>query len=93
MLISFNFFHLIRAGAGKSYFCICRRVCSPPTLPVTGYRGISLGVKRPDREADHSPPSSAEVTNAWIYTSTPKNDFVAWCVSQQWILLCGVVLI
>jgi hypothetical protein len=25
---------------------------------------LSLGVKRPGREADHSPPSSAEVKNA-----------------------------
>jgi len=31
---------------------------------------LSLGVKRPGREADHSPPSSAEVKNAWSYTST-----------------------
>jgi hypothetical protein len=31
----------------------------------------SLGVKRPGREADHSPPSSAEVKNAWSYTSIP----------------------
>jgi len=30
---------------------------------------LSLGVKRPGREADHSPPSSAEVKNAWSYTS------------------------
>jgi hypothetical protein len=29
------------------------------------------GVKRPDREADHSPsPSVAEVKNTWNYTST-----------------------
>jgi hypothetical protein len=32
---------------------------------------LSLGVKRPGREADHSPPSSDEVKNAWSYTSTP----------------------
>jgi len=31
---------------------------------------LSLGVKRPDRENDHSPPSSAEVKDAWSYTST-----------------------
>jgi hypothetical protein len=31
----------------------------------------SLGVKRPGREADLSPPTSAEVKNAWSYTSTP----------------------
>jgi hypothetical protein len=33
--------------------------------------GFSLGLKRPKREADHSPPSSAEVKNVWSYTSTP----------------------
>jgi len=32
---------------------------------------LFLGVKRPGREVDHSPPSSAEVKNAWNYTSTP----------------------
>jgi hypothetical protein len=28
-----------------------------------GTGGLSLGVKRPEREADHSPPSSAQVKN------------------------------
>jgi len=28
---------------------------------VQGMRALLLGVKRPDREADHSPPSSGEV--------------------------------
>jgi hypothetical protein len=28
-------------------------------------------VKRREREADHSPPSSAEVKTAWRYISTP----------------------
>jgi len=28
-------------------------------------RGFSVGVKRSEREADHSPPTSAEVKNAW----------------------------
>jgi hypothetical protein len=32
---------------------------------------LSLGVKRPVREADHSPTSNAEVKNAWSYTSIP----------------------
>jgi hypothetical protein len=30
---------------------------------------LSLGVKRLEREADHSPPTSAEVKKKWIYTS------------------------
>jgi hypothetical protein len=36
-----------------------------------GKRALSLEVKRPRREADYSPPSSAKVKNAWSYTSTP----------------------
>jgi hypothetical protein len=35
------------------------------------------GVKRARREADHSPPASAEVKIMWIYTSTPPYAFVA----------------
>jgi hypothetical protein len=32
---------------------------------------LSLRLKRPEREADYSPLSSAEVKNAWSYTTTP----------------------
>jgi hypothetical protein len=31
---------------------------------------LSLGVKLPGREADHSPPSRAEFKYVWSYTST-----------------------
>jgi len=41
----------------------------PPFQGVTG--AVSLGVRRLGREADHSPPSSSEVKNAWSYTYTP----------------------
>jgi hypothetical protein len=41
---------------------------------------LSLRVKWPGREADHSPPSSAEVKKAWIYISTPQYAFMAWCL-------------
>jgi hypothetical protein len=37
----------------------------------TGFLSYSLGGKRSEREADHAPPSSAEVKNAWDYISTP----------------------
>jgi len=47
-----------------------------------GTRGYLLGVKRPGREADHSPPSSVEV-NAWSYTATPKYAFMAWCLVKH----------
>jgi hypothetical protein len=35
------------------------------------------GVKRPEREADHSPPTSAEVKIMWIYKPTPPYVFMA----------------
>ena len=33
--------------------------------------GSFPGIKRAEREVDHSPASSAEVKNGWSYTSTP----------------------
>jgi len=39
-----------------------------PVSYLMGTGGSFLGVKRPWRKADHSPPSSAEVKNAWGYT-------------------------
>jgi len=56
-------------------FSLCHRVQTgsgmhPAFYPMdTG--GSYPGVKRPGREADHSPPSSPEVKNMWRYTSTP----------------------
>jgi hypothetical protein len=35
------------------------------------------GVKRPGREVDHSPPTTAEVKKMWIHTSTPPYALVA----------------
>jgi len=32
--------------------------------------------------SDHSPPSSAEVKNAWSYTYTPQYAFMAWCSAE-----------
>jgi hypothetical protein len=53
----------------------------PPIQWVPG--ALFLEVKRPRREADHSPPSSAEVKNAWSYTSTPQYVFMAWCLAKH----------
>jgi hypothetical protein len=47
----------------------------PPIQWVPG--AISPRVKRSGREADHSPPTSAEVKNTWIYKSTPPYAFMA----------------
>jgi hypothetical protein len=53
---------------------------------------LSPGVKRPGREANHSPPSNGEVKNRWSYTSTPFYIFVAWVFIKQRIRLHGVML-
>jgi hypothetical protein len=50
----------------------------PPIQWVLG--ALSPGVKRQWREADHSPPASAEVKKIWIYTSTPLYAFMAKCL-------------
>jgi hypothetical protein len=44
------------------------RHIQPPIQWVPG--DLTVGVKRPGREADLSPPSSADVKNGWHYTST-----------------------
>jgi hypothetical protein len=38
---------------------------------------LSQGLKRLEREADHSAPSSTETKNAWNYTSSPQYVFMA----------------
>jgi hypothetical protein len=50
----------------------------PASYPM-GTRDSFLRVKRPGREADHSPPFSTEVKNAWNYTPSPQYVFIAWC--------------
>jgi hypothetical protein len=52
--------------------CIYLLNCLGPTQPPIQWipGALSLGVKWSGREADHSPPSSAEIKDAWNYTST-----------------------
>jgi hypothetical protein len=61
-----------------------RTALGPTQPPIQWVPGaLSLGVKRPVREADHSPPSSAEVKNAWRYTSTPQYVFMEWRIVKH----------
>jgi hypothetical protein len=53
--------HRVQTGSG-----------GPPSLRSNRNGGaFTPGVKRPGREANHSPQSSAEVENPWSHTSTP----------------------
>jgi hypothetical protein len=65
----------VRVPAGAGNFSLNHRIqigsgAHPASYPMD-IGGSFLGVKRPGRKADHSPPSSSEVKNAWTHTSTP----------------------
>jgi hypothetical protein len=72
-------------GLGIFLFTTASRMALRPTqLPIQREIGvISLGVKEPGRETDHSSPSSAEIKNVWSYTSTPQFVFMAWCLVKH----------
>jgi len=57
---------------------------------------VPVELKRPWREADHSPPPSAKVKNAWRYTKVyPKvSGLAAWSENCEWCrsLLLGAVV-
>jgi hypothetical protein len=79
-------------GKGREFFS--SPLCPGPSqLPIIWVSGaLSVWVKRPGREADHSPPSSAWVNNAWRYTSAPQYVFMAWCsVEAQRELVSGLM--
>jgi hypothetical protein len=60
-------------GGGKSFhFSISSIPALGPTQPPIQWvpGALSLGVKRPGREADYSSPTSAEVKKTWVYIST-----------------------
>jgi hypothetical protein len=62
----FSLLHIVQTGSGVH-----------PTSYKMGTGGFSPEVKRQGREADHSPPTSAEVKKMWIYTTTPPYVFMA----------------
>jgi hypothetical protein len=69
-----------RQGLGIFLFTTASRPALGPTQPPTQWApgALSLRVKRPGREADDSAQSSAEVKNAWNYTSASQYAFMAW---------------
>jgi hypothetical protein len=61
-----------RRGLGIFLFTAFRQALGPTEPPIQWVsEAVSLGVKQPGREGDHSPPSSAYVKNAWRYNSIP----------------------
>jgi hypothetical protein len=68
-------------GLGIFLFTTTSRLAVGPTQPPNQWApvALSLGIKWMGHEADHSPPSSAEVKNACSYTFTPPYAFMVWC--------------
>jgi hypothetical protein len=72
-------------GAGNfPFIAVSRPALGPNQPPIQWIPGgaVFLGIKQPGREADHSPPSIADV-NAWSYISTFPHVFMAWCLVKQ----------
>jgi hypothetical protein len=65
----FSFLHVVKTGSGVH-----------PISYQMGVGAHSLGVNRKGREADYSPPASAEDKKMWIYTFTPPYVFMAKCL-------------
>jgi hypothetical protein len=85
-----------RGNKGNFFFVTPRpdRLRDPPTQPSTQWvpEYLITGLKRPRREADHTPPSSAGVKDALNYTSIPPHIFMSWCLIKHMVRLPGAVL-
>jgi hypothetical protein len=46
---------------------------------------FAVWLKLPEREADHSHPSTTEVKNAWSFNSTSPCIFLAWCIMKHMV--------
>jgi hypothetical protein len=57
-------------GRGKEFVSSRQRPDRPPVQWVRG--ALTPGVKRPGREANHSPPSSTEVKNGGVTPPLPN---------------------
>jgi len=70
----FSFRHRVKTGSGA----------------YSVYYPMGIGGCYPGGETDHSPPSNAEVKNAWSYTSNPPYVFMAWCRRKQKIQIISI---
>jgi hypothetical protein len=83
------------SGRGTEGFFLQRLVqigsrAHPASYPM-GTGVITPGIYRQGREVDHSPPSSAEVKNAWLYTSIPLINLPGVVLSEAQDTSSGVV--
>jgi hypothetical protein len=64
-------------GKNFHFSTLSRSALGPTQPPIQWVPGaFSPGLKRLGREADHSPPASADVKITWMYISTPTYVFI-----------------
>ena len=66
----------------SSLHCIQTEYGAHLALYSMDARAPSPGIK-PQHEADQSPPSGAEVKNAWNFVSSPQNASMVWCFIKK----------
>jgi hypothetical protein len=69
---NFSLRHRVQSGSGAH-----------PASYAMGMGALSLGLKRPGREADHSPPSIAEVKECMELHLQPQYAFIPWCLDEH----------
>jgi hypothetical protein len=76
-------------------FVTASRQALRPTQLLTQWtpRALTSGVKRPERETDHSPLFSAEVKNASSFTPFPHYAFMVWCFIKHRYVLNALCLV
>jgi hypothetical protein len=69
----------VRVPVWSRIFSTSSRPAVGPTKPPIQWvpGNLSSEVKRPGREADHSPSASAKVKKIWTYTAIPPYAFMA----------------
>jgi len=64
-------------GAGARYFSLPSVEAGLVPVQPTAYSVLFPVVKWPERNADHSPLSTAEIKNEWSYFFAPSYTFIA----------------
>jgi hypothetical protein len=63
-------------------FTLCHHIQTSSGSLSVSYQMGTEGFLTRDK-ADHSPPFSVEVKNAWSYISTPPYVFMVWCLIKH----------
>jgi hypothetical protein len=75
----------VRSPAGEVKGIFFTTASRPTLRPTQTPIQWAPGVKRPECETDHSPPTSAKFRNTWSYSSSHQHDFMTWYVTLPYL--------